>query len=103
MQIRPPDTTDVWTDVALATSPASTSPTRGPLVTTAMCSADMRPRKLSGVTCCMIVLRNTAEITSAAPAAARSRSASQNMLPGTKPKTAIDAPHATTDATTAAP
>jgi hypothetical protein len=68
-----------------------------------MCSDAIRPRIWSGVTCCMIVFRKTAEITSAAPATASSPSAGQNSAPGISPKAAIDPPHTTTDTITAAP
>jgi hypothetical protein len=103
MQIRPPDTTDVCTDVSRATVPASRSPTRGPPVTTAMWSDAIRPRIRSGASCCMIVLRNTAETTSAAPATASRSSANQNRSPGTSPNTVIEAPHTITAPITATP
>ena len=67
MHASPPETTANRTDVAAATAPASTSPSRGPDVTTAMCSALSRPRISSGATSWRIVFRKTAEMTSAQP------------------------------------
>ena len=63
-----PDTTDVAAPKAAVTAPASKSPSRGPPATTAICTPDSRPRSASGTASWMIVLRNTAEMTSAQPA-----------------------------------
>ena len=53
---RPPDTTETAGVAAAATAPASTSPRRGPPVTTAMLTAESRPRSRSGTSaagsCC---------------------------------------------------
>ena len=51
--------------------PASKSPSRTPPATTRMFSALSRPRSESGTIICCDEERNTAEITSAAPAVAR--------------------------------
>ena len=65
-QARPPEITEMRGVVRAATLPDSTSPTRGPPVTTSVKTADMRPRMWSGVTDCMIVVRQTALTLSAA-------------------------------------
>jgi hypothetical protein len=49
-QTSPPETTATPAVVSEAASPASRSPSRGPLVTTSMKIADIRPRSCSGVT-----------------------------------------------------
>src|SRR6266508_2530226 len=90
MQRSPPDTTDTAGLNAAATSPASRSPRRGPPVTTRMWIPESRPRSESGTESWRIVLRKTAEITSAAPAKARNASASHRWSP-TRPKAAIPA------------
>ena len=54
MQARPPETTDARTPASAATVPDSTSPSRGPLVTTSEKTDDMRPRIASGVTVWLI-------------------------------------------------
>jgi len=73
MQAHPPETTEKRGDVSAATAPASASPRRGPPVTTAMCTAVSRPRRASGTLSWRMVLRKTAEMTSAAPPAPASR------------------------------
>ena len=70
MHARPPETTDVRTPASAATVPDSTSPSRGPLVTTTEKTDDMRPRIASGVTIWLIDERQTALTESAAPAIA---------------------------------
>src|SRR3954452_23948497 len=74
--------------VAAATVPDSTSPRRGPLVTTSENTDDMRPRMWSGVTVWLIVERQTALTLSAAPATASSAGASHSELtaPGAAPR-----------------
>ena len=71
---RPPDTTETCTPPRAATAPASASPSLGPPVTTAVCTAFKRPLSASGANRWSIVPRNTAEMTSAAPASASSGS-----------------------------
>src|SRR5437660_7607513 len=68
MHNSPPDTTENRTPAAPATAPDSTSPSRGPPVTTSENAADMRPRMWSGVTVWLMVERQTADTESAAPA-----------------------------------
>ena len=58
--------------------PDSTSPRRGPLVTTSEKTDDIRPRIASGVTVWLIVERQTALTESAAPATASSTAASHS-------------------------
>jgi len=86
---------------AVATAPASRSPSRGPPATTAIWTPCSRPRIESGAASWMIVLRNTADTTSAQPATASSRSASGRSR--TTPKPAIAAPHTITAQITANP
>ena len=78
-----------------ATTAASMSPSRGPLVTTRMWIDVTRPRRLSGVSSWTRLERKTAEKTSAAPAIARHRSASGNDTV-TSPKAVIASPQART-------
>ena len=66
------ETTDARTPDSAATLPDSTSPSRGPLVTTSEKTEDMRPRIASGVTIWLIEERQTALTESAAPAIASS-------------------------------
>ena len=75
MQARPPEVTEKRGLVSPATVPDSTSPSRGPLVTTSEKTDDMRPRIASGVTIWLIELRHTALTLSAAPAIASSTAA----------------------------
>src|SRR5947199_328324 len=91
MHASPPDTTDTRGDARAATAPASASPNRGPPVTTAMWMADNRPRSASGTVTWRMVLRNTAETMSAAPAKASSSRATGNH--DTSPNTATTAPN----------
>ena len=58
---------------AAAAPPASTSPRRGPLVTTSEKTDDIRPRIASGVTAWLITERHTALTLSAAPATREQR------------------------------
>src|SRR4051812_38690783 len=74
----PPETTEKRGDVRPATAPDSTSPSRGPLVTTSEKTEDIRPRIESGVTVWLIVERHTALTLSAPPATASSRAASHS-------------------------
>src|SRR3954453_18680704 len=67
MQARPPETTESCVPKAAATEPASTSPIRGPPVTTTMNTPCSRPRRASGVATCRIVLRKMALTMSAGP------------------------------------
>src|SRR3954449_7543040 len=101
MQASPPDRTEKRGPVTPATAPASTSPRRGPLVTTSENTDDMRPRIASGVTVWLIVERQTALTLSAAPATARSAAAIHSEP--ASPASAIAAPHATTAQTTIRP
>ena len=70
MQARPPETTENSMLVAVAPPPDSMSPRRGPPWTTAIWIDDIRLRKRSGMLVWRMVLRSTAEITSAQPAMA---------------------------------
>ena len=74
---------------------------RGPPVTTAICRPDSRPRSASGTASWMIVLRNTAEITSAQPATASSARAAGSQ--DTSPKQVMAMPQVTTATMTARP
>ena len=60
------------------TEPDSTSPSRGPLVTTSVKTDDIRPRRWSGVTDWLIDERQTALTLSAAPASASSAAATHS-------------------------
>ena len=102
MHASPPDTTEIVGVNHVATRPASKSPRRGPPATTKMKIWDILPRRLSGVSSCVIVFRKIAEITSAAPASARKNSASARWAP-TRPNAVMAAPHATTAQMTAVP
>ena len=64
----PPDTTANCGVVSAATTAASISPIRGPLVTTRMWIPNSLPRRCSGVATWRIVVRKIALITSAQPA-----------------------------------
>ena len=75
-QRRPPETTENCGPTRAATSAASASPIRGPLVTTSVWMDVRRPRSASGVSNWRIELRRTALKTSAAPANARKWSSS---------------------------
>src|SRR3954469_14508440 len=66
-QANPPETTAACAVKAEAARPDSTSPRRGPLVTTSMNTDDMRPRMASGVAVWLIVVRQTALTLSAPP------------------------------------
>ena len=106
MHASPPETTDtVSPNTAppkpVATAPASRSPIRGPPVTTAICRPASRPRSASGTVSWMIVLRNTAEMTSAQPATASSTRAAGSHA--TSPKPVMAAPHTMTATITARP
>src|ERR1041385_4812720 len=90
MQATPPDTTEKRVLVAAATAPASTSPRRGPLVTTSENTEDMRPRSASGVRDWLMTERQTALTLSAAPATARSAAAGHSE--DTTPAPAIARP-----------
>ena len=101
MQASPPEITENEVVLAAATEPASRSPRRGPPCTTAIWIDERRLRNSSGTVVWRIVLRRTADTTSAQPAIASSSSASQNAW--TKPKTVIDAPHSSTATITPTP
>ena len=101
-QATPPVMTLTGALKAAATSPASTSPSFGPPVTTMKNTAPSRPRRWSGTVTCRIVERKIALTTSAAPASARKTSAAIRFAPA-RPNPAIAAPHATTAHTTARP
>ena len=101
MQASPPDTTDTVSPKALATAPASRSPRRGPPATTAICTPISRPRIPSGPANWIIVLRNTADSTSAQPAIASSTRAAGSQR--TMPNPVIAAPQTSTAAMTASP
>jgi hypothetical protein len=101
MQARPPETTEVRGVNAAAAAPVSASPIRGAPTTAAICMPIIRPRSSSGTPSWMIVLRSTAEMTSAQPATASSASAAGSQR--TSPKQVIAAPHTRTAAMTARP
>jgi hypothetical protein len=84
-----------------ATLPDSTSPSRGPLVTTSEKTDDIRPRMASGVTIWLIELRHTALTLSAAPAIASSTAAGHSEP--TMPTPAMAVPHTTTAQMTITP
>src|SRR3954464_3543647 len=90
----PPEVTEKRGPARPATAPASTSPSRGPLVTTSENTDDMRPRIAWGVTLWLIVARHTALTESAAPATASSTAASHSDP--ARPASAIAAPHTDT-------
>src|ERR1700733_6140825 len=90
----PPETTEKRGVASEATPPDSTSPSRGPLVTTSEKTEDMRPRIASGVTVWLIVERHTALTLSAAPASANRAIAAHSER--TSPANAIATPHAST-------
>jgi hypothetical protein len=100
-QASPPETTDTVSPKAVATAPASRSPRRGPPATTAICTPIRRPRIPSGPANWMIVLRNTADSTSAQPATASSSRASGSQC--ATPNAVIAAPQVSTASTTARP
>src|SRR4051794_11544258 len=101
MQARPPEVTEKRGLVRPATVPDSTSPSRGPLVTTSEKTDDMRPRIASGVTVWLITDRQTALTLSAAPATASSAAAGHRV--DTSPAAAIAAPQTTTAPMTISP
>jgi hypothetical protein len=101
MQASPPDTTDTWSPKAVATAPASRSPSRGPPWTTPIWMAASRPCSRSGTDSWMIVFRSTAEMTSAQPAMARNSRASSRFL--VTPNPTMAAPQTMTAAVTARP
>ena len=70
--------------------PDSRSPSRGPLVTTSVKIALIRPLSSSGVTVWLMIERQTALMLSAAPATASSAAASHRL--GMKPAAAIARP-----------
>ena len=90
MQATPPDTMEKAVDVAVATAPDSKAPSWGPPSTTAICTEAMRVRRDSGTEDWRMVVRNTAEITSAQPARPRRIRAITSTWTG--PKTAMAAP-----------
>src|ERR1700686_5227313 len=90
MQRTPPDTTETRAPNALATAPASMSPTYGPPTTIMKNMEVSRPRNSSGVRDCMIVVRQMALRLSAAPATARRARAIHSEL--TNPNAMIAAP-----------
>ena len=87
--------------VSVATVPDSMSPSRGPPWTTAIWMEDRRLRKRSGMVVCKMVLRSTAETTSAHPATPSSTRAIQRV--SVKPKAAMASPQTTTARMTARP
>src|SRR5450631_2179861 len=100
-QARPPDTTENLGVVTAATDPDSTSPSRGPLATTRLKTADTRPRIASGVRVWVMVDRQTALTLSAAPASANSTAAGQSAV--MNPAAAIANPQTATAASTIRP
>ena len=68
---RPPETAEIVGVESAATAPASKLPSLGPPVTTAIWIDDSLERYSSAIEVCRIVLRSTAEMTSAHPATAR--------------------------------
>ena len=101
MQASPPETTENSMLVAVATAPDSMSPSRGPPWTTAIWMEDIRLRKRSGMVVCRMVLRSTAETTSAQPAMASRTRAIHRV--STRPKAAMAAPQTMTATMTARP
>src|SRR4051795_5417644 len=101
MHASPPETTDSWVPKTAATDPASTSPIRGPPVTTTMNTPCNRPRNASGVATCRIVLRKIALTMSAAPAMPSRSNASHSTL--VNPNSAMEPPQMTTETRTAKP
>lgn len=99
MQATPPETMANSVDTAAATTPDSKPPSRGPPSTTAICTEAIRDRKAAGTDLCRIVVRRTAEITSAQPARARRARAAHSAL--ANPKATMAAPHTQTATTTA--
>ena len=102
MHASPPVMTLIVGENQVATSPASTSPSLGPPVTTKEKMPHSRPRSRSGTMTCRIVDRKIALTTSAAPAIARKNRASGRFDP-TRPNAAIAAPHPATAQITASP
>src|SRR5258708_5064251 len=100
-QAMPPLTIENRSDVADATTPASTLPSGGALATCMNSIPVKRRRRASGVALSMIVERMTALMLSAAPARASSTSPIHN--PREKPKAAIAIPHADAAIATASP
>src|SRR5438093_7162255 len=100
-QASPPDVTEKRGVVSEATTPASMSPSRGPLVTTSENTDDIRPRIASGVTVWLITERQTALTLSAAPATASSVAAAHRL--DTSPAAATATPHTTTAPMTITP
>ena len=101
MQAMPPETMENSVEVKLATTPDSTSPRRGPPVTTAIWIDEIRLRYSSVMAFCRIVLRRTVEMTSIAPATARQMRPTTTTW--TSPKSVIAAPHAMTTNATSRP
>ena len=101
MQATPPDTIENVVDLAVATAPDSKAPSWGPPSTTAICTEAMRVRRASGTEDWRMVVRNTAEMTSAQPA----RPSRARAIPSawTSPKAAMAAPHAHTATMTIRP
>src|SRR3954453_4745932 len=90
----PPLTTATPAVVSEAAIPDSRSPSRGPLVTTSVKIADIRPRSSSGVTVWLMIERQTALTLSAAPAIASRTAAGQ--IDGMNPAPAIARPQTVT-------
>ena len=100
-QASPPDHTANCGPPMPAASPVSASPSRGPPATTAKKVPDSRPCRWSGTVRCWTAWRNTAEMTSAAPA--RASSARPIHSTGMTPKRAMVVPQTTTQAAMARP
>ena len=97
----PPDTTENCSLDAEATTPALRSPRRGPLLTTATCTPEIRPRRYSGTVNWTMVPLNTADTTSAAPATARRARATGSVC--TTPNRVVVTAKTRTDETTINP
>src|ERR1044071_8263623 len=90
----PPVATAKLAELSDATTPASRSPSRGPLVTTSMNTEDIRPRIGSGVTVWLIAGRHPALAEPPPPATAGRPAATHSD--GTGPAAAIASPHTQT-------
>ncbi len=82
-------TTDHGAPTALASAPASTSPSCGPPTKKIMFTAVIRPRISSGVSSCRTVWRITMLTVSAAPETASSANESQKIREAPNPAIAI--------------
>src|SRR3954468_17916089 len=103
MQASPPDDIEKRALVSEATRPASTSPRRGPLVTTSENTDDIRPRIASGVTVWLMTERQTGLTLPRAPPRATGTSAPAAQSEPARPAAAIATPQTQTAATVIRP